>query len=101
MTTRRATFVGAVLLAAVLSTSAVSSADAATVETTGVVHTATTCHGWVVKGKKWLTKVGKPTSSNNWKYVRKRIDTQTANMWNGPTRQAGLKISSGLKRACS
>jgi hypothetical protein len=101
MSRRRATVVGGLLLAAALSTATISPANAANAAVAKeTVSTQTTrCRQWTVEGKKWLSAVRKPTKSNNWRTVRRRVVAERVH-WKGTARVRADRIVHALDRYC-
>ncbi|GAA4637473.1 hypothetical protein GCM10023196_091370 [Actinoallomurus vinaceus] len=98
MSRRRATVVGGLLLTAALSTATLSPANAAVAKET--VSTQTTkCRQWTVEGKKWLSAVRKPTKSDSWRIVRRRIVAERVH-WQGPARVRADRIVHALDHYC-
>ncbi|MFC7641825.1 hypothetical protein ACFQX6_13180 [Streptosporangium lutulentum] len=60
---------------------------------------ADSCSKASADARAWLTKVGKPINGS-WSVLRSRIVSVTGTMWNGPTKQAGLKITTRLTKLC-
>jgi hypothetical protein len=98
MARKRAAVFGCLLLTGVLSTTTLSPANASVSKETVSVQT-TKCRQWVINGKKWLAMIKKPTKSNNWRTVRKRIVVERVH-WKGSARAQAEIIIQRLNYYC-
>ncbi|MER5424381.1 hypothetical protein [Streptosporangium roseum] len=60
---------------------------------------ADSCSKASADARAWLKRLNEPTTGS-WSVLRNRIRNVTAGMWNGPTKQAGLKIVVRLTNRC-
>ncbi|MEU7901061.1 hypothetical protein AB0B45_50590 [Nonomuraea sp. NPDC049152] len=60
---------------------------------------ADSCSKASADARVWLRQLNKPTTGS-WSVLRTRIYDVTRGMWNGSTKQAGLKIATRLTYLC-
>ncbi|MEU0569139.1 hypothetical protein ABZ297_27700 [Nonomuraea sp. NPDC005983] len=100
LTFRRISIMTAPLLVAAAIALPVTAAHASVTSQAATAQVAAdSCSKASADARAWLKRLNKPTTGS-WSVLRNRIYSVTEGMWNGVTKQAGLKIATRLTNRC-